>query len=58
MSALAAFFGMGGYAAFVWPSLAITLVVLAGLYLASRRLLRANEAALRSIEGESGEARS
>ncbi len=51
MSALATFIHMGGYGAFVWPSFAITLAVLIGLYVASRRTLRANEAALKALEG-------
>ncbi len=43
---------MGGYAAFVWPSFAITAVVLVGLLLASLRLLRSNEAALTALKAE------
>jgi heme exporter protein D len=57
MSALTTFIAMGGYAAFVWPSLTITFLVLAGLYVASRRTLLANEAALRALEGETKETR-
>ncbi len=43
---------MGGYAAFVWPSFAITAVVLVGLLVASLRLLRSNEAALTALKAE------
>lgn len=57
MSALATFIHMGGYAAFVWPSFAVTLAVLIGLYVASRRTLRANEAALKALEDPPGDAR-
>ena len=35
MDSLPAFFDMGGYGAFVWPSFAITVAVLAGLLVAS-----------------------
>jgi heme exporter protein D len=51
MNALTTFIHMGGYAAFVWPSFAITFAVLIGLYVASRRRLNANEAALKALEG-------
>ncbi len=43
---------MGGYAAFVWPSFAITAVVLVGLLVASLRWLRSNEAALDALQAE------
>lgn len=51
MSDLGAFLAMGGYAAYVWPSLALTFAVLAGLWLASARALKRAEADLRTIEG-------
>ena len=44
---------MGGYGAFVWPSFAITVAVLAGLLVASVRSASARErelAALRAAE--------
>ena len=41
---------MGGYAAFVWPSFAITTAVLAGLLAASLRFLRTGEARLRALQ--------
>ena len=51
-----AFFAMGGYAAFVWPSFALVLALLAGNAIAARRLLRrARRDALRRLEhGEEG----
>jgi heme exporter protein D len=44
------FFAMGGYAAFVWPALAVTAVVMAALYVQSHRALQANEAALAAMQ--------
>ena len=49
MDVLVTFLDMGGYAAFVWPSFAITAAVLAGLLAASLRFLRTGEARLRSL---------
>ncbi len=49
---VSAFLDMGGYAAFVWPSFAITAVVLVGLLVASLRWLRSNEAALDALQAE------
>ena len=43
---------MGGYAAFVWPSFAITVVVLAALFVHSLYFLRAGESALRQLQAE------
>jgi heme exporter protein D len=50
MEKLTEVLAMGGYAAFVWPSYAFALVVLAGLALASRRQLTRTEARLRELE--------
>ena len=50
MTALRAFFSMGGYAAYVWPAFATAAVVLRVLLLASRRRWRANAAALASLQ--------
>ncbi len=45
---LAQYFSMGGYAAFIWPSYALAVVLLIGTFvLASRRLA----AAERALEG-------
>ncbi len=49
---VSAFLDMGGYAAFVWPSFAITAVVLVGLLVGSLRWLRSNEAALDALQAE------
>jgi heme exporter protein D len=50
MNAIAEFFRMGGYAAFVWPAYAIGLVVLGGLAVASLRQLRAREREAAAME--------
>ena len=55
---VSAFLDMGGYAAFVWPSFAITAVVLVGMLVASLRWLRSNEAALDALQAERGARRS
>jgi heme exporter protein D len=44
------FFAMGGYAAFVWPALAVTAAVMAGLYVQSHRALQSREAALETLQ--------
>ena len=49
---VSAFLDMGGYAAFVWPSYAITAVVLVGMLVASLRWLRSTEAALAALKAE------
>ena len=46
------FLDMGGYSAFVWPSYAITAVVLVGMLVASLRWLRSTEAALAALKAE------
>jgi len=40
---LGAFLAMGGYGAFVWPALALTMLVLGGIWLQSLAALRAAE---------------
>lgn len=50
MDAFAAYFAMGGYAAFVWPAYAVAAVVLGGLALHSWRRYRVSRDALRSAE--------
>ena len=48
---LAAFLAMGGYAAFVWPSIGLTLIVLIHNVRAARRYhTSAREQAMRRIE--------
>lgn len=50
------FFDMGGYAAFVWPAYAVTLIVLIGNVLAARSSHRraVEEARRRAQSPESG----
>src|SRR3546814_5683915 len=50
MEKVTAFFQMGGYAAFVWSSLGLTVAVMAGLLIATLRQLRAHQRRLRSEE--------
>lgn len=48
------FLDMGGYAAYVWPAYAVTLVVVAlNIVWARRVLVRARAAARRRLAGES-----
>ena len=49
------FLAMGGYAAFVWPALAVTAVVMAGLYVQSHRALQSQEAALEELQQANAE---
>jgi heme exporter protein D len=44
------FFEMGGYAGFVWPSYAITALVMVGLLMVSLRELRDRERTLAALE--------
>ena len=46
------FFNMGGYAAFVWPALGLTALVMATLYIQSYTSLRAREAELEALQRE------
>ena len=43
---------MGGHAAYVWPSFAITVAVLAALFAHSLSFLRAGEQALKGLQAE------
>ena len=64
MDSLTSCLEMGGYARFVWPSFAVTLLVLGGLLVESIRTLKVNQqrlvalqaAAQRQREGAAGEA--
>jgi len=51
------FLKMGGYAAFVWPALGLTAVILIAMAVTSTRQLRANEAALETAEKAGGRRR-
>ena len=50
MLEITAFFDMGGYAAFVWPSLGLTAAVMAGLLVATLRQLRSRQRRLAELE--------
>ena len=49
------FLGMGGYGAFVWPSFAITALVMGAMLVVSLRGFRRAEADLARIEQETPE---
>jgi heme exporter protein D len=44
------FLAMGGYAAYVWPSFGIAVVVMLGVAWASRQTLKSRLAALEALE--------
>ena len=46
------FLNMGGYAGFIWPSWAITLVVLGVLLMQSLKSMRSNERLLADMEAQ------
>ncbi len=50
MEQIRTFVEMGGYAAFVWPSFALTLAVMLGFLATTLRDLRARERRLRQLE--------
>jgi len=49
MDMLSQFFGMGGYAGFIWPAYGIVAVVLIGLFVAGKRFQRAADEELASL---------
>ena len=57
MEDVTAFFQMGGYAAFVWPSLLLTAVVMAGLLIATLRQLRQRQHRLAELEAAGAQRR-
>jgi len=57
MDKVTAFLQMGGYAAFVWPSLALTVAVMAGLLIATLRQLRARQRRLAELEAAGAQRR-
>ena len=57
MEAITSFFNMGGHAAFIWPAMGLTAVILIAMAVTSTRQLRANEAALRTAEQAGGRRR-
>lgn len=50
MDSVTDFLAMGRYGAYVWPSYALAVVVMAGLWLSTVARLRKNEALLKDIE--------
>lgn len=52
MDTITSFLHMGGHAAYVWPSFAITVAVLAALFAHSLSFLRAGEQALKGLQAE------
>jgi heme exporter protein D len=57
MEKVTAFFQMGGYAAFVWPSLGLTVAVMAGLLIAALRQLRQRQRRLAELEAAGAQRR-
>lgn len=57
MEAVTNFLNMGGYAAFVWPALGLTAVILIAMAVTGTRRLRAGEAALQTAEKTGGRRR-
>jgi heme exporter protein D len=53
----AAYFAMGGYAVFIWPSYALAVVLLAAVFLMAARRLKAAEQGLDHDRAEPGEGR-
>lgn len=52
MEGAESFFAMGGYAAYVWPSLLMTAAVMLALVVLSRRRLRDNQRAVERLEAQ------
>ena len=50
MDSLSEFLAMGGYAAYVWPAVGLTLAVLAGFVVTSLRRLRRTRRQLAALE--------
>lgn len=50
MNGAESFFAMGGYAAYVWPSLLVTALVMLVLFVASRRRLKEAQRRLDGLE--------
>ncbi len=50
MESLTSFLDMGGYARFVWPSFAVTLIVLGGLLIESVRTLKMRQRRLALLQ--------
>ncbi len=50
MEQVTTFLEMGGYGAFVWPSLGLTVVIMVGLLVATLRELRSRQRRLAELE--------
>jgi len=50
MDRIETYFAMGGYAAYVWPAVAITAVVMVGQLVLTLRTLRRREAAQAELD--------
>ena len=57
MEKVTAFFQMGGYAAFVWPSLGLTVAIMGGLLIAALRQLRGRQRRLAELEAAGAQRR-
>jgi heme exporter protein D len=51
MQALASYFAMGGYAAFIWPAYAVAGLVMVAMLADTLRTLKMRERQLRSLQG-------
>ncbi|HER27686.1 MAG TPA: heme exporter protein CcmD [Rhodospirillales bacterium] len=51
MESIIEYFAMGGYAGYVWPAYGVTAVILVIMLVASRRMLRANQAIYETLAG-------
>ena len=52
---MSAYFAMGGYGAYIWPSYALALLLLVGVFVLAARRLAAAQDGLAEIENEAGE---
>lgn len=58
MDSFSTFIDMGGYAAFVWPSYALAVLGLVGIFMLSRRAVKTRQAELNRLRPPSGGATS
>jgi heme exporter protein D len=54
MDSFSSFLRMGGYAAYVWPALGLTALVLAGLWFSTRQSIRTRRARLAELQAQLG----
>ena len=50
MSQLTTFINMNGYGQYIWPAFAISIIVLAGIFLQSYRFLKRTEKELETLQ--------